>query len=84
MVSDQCANNYCGDYGTCYIINSQLNLVSACKCAGGTFSARISSEVLQVTLDRTLDWIIILKRLFIFPKPKSVFIYPNFFFRKRF
>ena len=33
--SDQCANDYCGDYGTCYIINSQLNLVSACKCSGG-------------------------------------------------
>lgn len=35
IVSDQCANDYCGDYGTCYIINSQLNLVSACKCSGG-------------------------------------------------
>lgn len=35
IVSDQCSNDYCGDYGTCYIINSQLNLVSACKCAGG-------------------------------------------------
>jgi hypothetical protein len=34
-VSDQRANDYCGDYGTCYIINSQLNLVSACKCTGG-------------------------------------------------
>ena len=29
MSSDQCANDYCGDYGTCYIINSQLNVVSA-------------------------------------------------------
>lgn len=35
MASDQCSNDYCGDYGTCYIINSQLNLVSACKCSGG-------------------------------------------------
>jgi hypothetical protein len=35
VVSDQCANDYCGDYGTCFIINSQLNLVSACKCTAG-------------------------------------------------
>lgn len=35
IASDQCANNYCGDHGTCYIINSQLNLVSGCKCKGG-------------------------------------------------
>jgi len=35
MSSDQCANDYCGEYGTCYIINSQLNLVSSCKCSGG-------------------------------------------------
>ena len=35
VASDQCSNDYCGDYGTCYIINSQLNLVSACKCSGG-------------------------------------------------
>ena len=34
-MSDQCANDYCGQFGTCYIINSQLNLVSACKCQGG-------------------------------------------------
>ncbi len=33
--SDQCANDYCGEYGTCYIVNSQLNLVSTCKCSGG-------------------------------------------------
>lgn len=35
MSSDQCANNYCGEHGTCYIINSNLNLVSGCKCTGG-------------------------------------------------
>ncbi len=35
LSSDQCANNYCGEYGTCYIVNSNLNLVSACKCIGG-------------------------------------------------
>lgn len=35
LSSDQCANNYCGEHGTCYIINSQLNLVSGCKCSGG-------------------------------------------------
>ncbi len=35
LSSDQCANNYCGEHGTCYIINSQLNLVSGCKCTGG-------------------------------------------------
>jgi len=35
LSSDQCANNYCGEHGTCYIVNSNLNLVSACKCTGG-------------------------------------------------
>lgn len=32
VASDQCANDYCGDYGTCNIVNSQTNLFSACKC----------------------------------------------------
>ena len=33
--SDQCANDYCGEFGTCYIVNSQLNMFSACKCTAG-------------------------------------------------
>lgn len=35
MSSDQCSNDYCSEYGNCFIVNSQLNVFSACKCIGG-------------------------------------------------
>ncbi len=41
--TDQCGNDYCGDFGSCQISN-QIYVFSACKCTSGMFKA-LSSQV---------------------------------------
>jgi hypothetical protein len=35
VITDQCTLDYCGDYGTCNIANSQNNIYSSCQCNTG-------------------------------------------------
>lgn len=49
--TDQCANNYCGDYGTCNVVAIGTNLISVCQCSNSYSGyACLASTITNVTI----------------------------------